>query len=63
MLKFTPHAPMFIFHSNQDKTVPFVNAVKAEQWFKGFPVTYDFGPYGKHGMGCVQFLIKVYKDL
>ena len=63
VLKFTPHAPMFIFHSNQDKTVPFVNAVKAEQWFKGFPVTYDFGPYGKHGMGCVQFLIKVYKDL
>ena len=63
VLNFSPHAPMYIFHSTQDKTVPFVNALKAEQWFKGKNVIFDFGDYGKHGTGCVHFLIKVYKDL
>ena len=63
VLNFAPHAPMFIFHSTQDQTVPFVNALRAEQWFKGRLVDFDFGEYGKHGTGCVHFLIKVYKDL
>lgn len=65
VLTFAPHAPIYLFHSTQDRTVPFVNAVKAEQWFKGkiSNVSYDFNEYGKHGMGCVQFIIKVYRDL
>ena len=63
VLRFTPRAPMYIFHSTQDKTVPFVNALKAEEWFKGLNVHYDFGEYGKHGMGAVRFIINVYKDL
>lgn len=63
VLRFTPRAPMYIFHSTQDKTVPFVNALKAEEWFKGMNVHYDFGEYGKHGMGAVRFIINVYKDL
>ena len=63
VLRFTPRAPMYIFHSTQDKTVPFVNALKAEEWFKGQNVHYDFGEYGKHGMGAVRFIINVYKDL
>ena len=63
VLHFNPHAPIYIFHSNQDKTVPFVNALKAEAWFKGKDVTYDFGAYGKHGAGCLRFITKVYKDL
>ena len=63
VLNFVPRAPIYLFHSTQDKTVPFVNALKAEQWFKGQNVHYDFGEYGKHGTGCVHFLIKVYKDL
>ena len=63
VLHFNPHAPIYLFHSTQDKTVPFVNALKAEAWFKGWNVRYDFGDYGKHGTGCVHFLIKVYKDL
>ena len=63
VLRSFPSAPMYIFHSSQDKTVPFVNALKAEQWFKGRDVTYDFGEYGKHGTGCVRFLINVYRDL
>ena len=54
---------MYIFHSRQDETVPFINALKAEEWFKGQNVHYDFGEYGKHGMGAVRFIINVYKDL
>ena len=63
VLNFNPHAPIYLFHSTQDRTVPFVNALKAEAWFKGWNVKYDFGEYGKHGMGCIHFLIKVYQDL
>lgn len=58
-----PHAPMYIFHSRQDETVPFINALKAEKWFKGNDIHYDFDNYGKHGMGAIHFLTKVYKDL
>ena len=63
VLNFAPHAPIFLFHSTQDRTVPFVNALKAEQWFKGYDVQYDFGEYGNHGSGCVMFIIKVFQDL
>ena len=63
VLRFNPHAPLYIFHSTQDRTVPFINALKAEAWFKGWNVRYDFGEYGKHGTGCVRFLAKVYNDL
>ena len=63
VLDFYPAAPLFMFHSNQDKTVPFVNSQKAEQYFKGKAVDYDFGPYGAHGAGFVRFLITVLKEL
>lgn len=63
VLRYYPSVPLYIFHSTQDGTVPFVNAQKAEIWFKGYNVHFDFGEYGKHGTGCVRFLINVYKDL
>ena len=63
VLRFSPHAPMYIFHSRQDETVPFINALKAEEWFKGYDIHYDFDNYGAHGMGAIYFLTKVYKDL
>ena len=62
-LNFRPFTPMYIFHSRQDETVPFINAQKAEQYFKGMDVRFDFGDYGKHGMGCIRFILTVYKDL
>ena len=62
-LNFRPYTPMYIFHSRQDETVPFINALKAEQYFKGMDIRFDFGDYGKHGMGCVRFILTVYKDL
>jgi pimeloyl-ACP methyl ester carboxylesterase len=63
VLRCVPSCPLYIFHSTQDKTVPFINALKAEYWFKGRDVQFDFGEYGKHGTGCVYFLLKVYQDL
>ena len=63
VLNFAPHAPIYFFHSREDKTVPFVNAERAEDWFKGYNVHFDFGEYGAHAMGCVRFLINVSKDL
>lgn len=63
VLDFTPKAPMFMFHSREDKTVPFINSVKAESYFKGQNVTYDFGNYGAHGTGFIRFLFTVNKEL
>lgn len=62
-LNFIPFSPIYMFHSRQDQTVPFINALKAEQYFKGFNVFYDFGDYGAHAMGCIRFVLTVYKDL
>ena len=63
VLDFTPLAPVYIFHSQEDGTVPFVNATKAEEFFKGRNVIYDFGPYGSHGTAAIRFVYNVYKDL
>ena len=63
VLNFIPYAPMYIFHSMQDATVPFVNGTKAEQYFKGKNVTYDFGNYGSHSSGAIKFIINAFKDL
>ena len=62
-LNFLPFSPVYMFHSRQDQTVPFINAQKAEQFFKGHNVRYDFGDYGTHAMGCIRFILTVYKDL
>ena len=63
VLDFIPMAPVFMFHSRQDDTVPFVNAQSAEQFFKGDPLQYDFGDYGAHAMGCIRFLSTISKEL
>lgn len=64
-LNFTPESPVFMLHSTTDKTVPFVNAQKAQEYFKdkGADITYDFADYGDHGSGFLQLLFKVTKDL
>jgi len=62
-LNFLPYSPIYMFHSRQDQTVPFINALKAEQYFKGRNIRYDFGDYGLHAMGCIRFILTVYKDL
>ena len=63
VLDFIPKAPIFMFHSRQDDTVPFVNAQSAEHFFKDDPMRYDFGDYGAHAMGCLRFLNTISKEL
>ena len=63
VLDFSPQVPLHMFHSTVDKTVPFVNSEKAEVYFKGRNVTYDFAPYGAHGTGFIHFILKVIKQL
>ena len=63
VLDFSPQVPLHMFHSTVDKTVPFVNSEKAEVYFKGQNVTYDFAPYGAHGTGFIHFILKVIKQL
>jgi len=62
-LNFQPTSPVFMFHSRDDKTVPFVNAERAEQNFKLCDVHYDFDHYGAHGLAFLRFIIKVSQDL
>jgi len=63
ILNFVPQHPIHFFHSTQDATVPFVNGEKAENYFKGKNVSYDFGEYGKHGNGAIIFIFKALKEL
>ncbi len=63
ILLFTPRAPIYIFHSMDDNTVPFVNALKAEEYFKGNDITYDFDHYGNHQAGAVKFILTLSKAL
>lgn len=62
-LNFQPIAPVYLFHSRDDRTVPFVNAERAEHAFKFCDIHFDFEHYGEHGMAFLQFIIKVSKDL
>ena len=63
VLNFAPAAPIYLFHSREDQTVPFINGLKAEEYFKGYDVRIDFGDYGAHPVGCVRFILTAYKDL
>lgn len=63
ILFFTPRAPVYFFHSMDDNTVPFVNALKAEEYFKGNNIIYDFDHYGNHQAGAVKFILNVYNSI
>ena len=63
VLNFIPRHPIHFFHSTEDTTVPFINGQKAEQYFKGTDITFDFGAYGVHGMGAIRFILNAYKKL
>ena len=63
VLNFVPWAPIYLFHSSEDGTVPFVNGQRAEQYFKGYNLKIDFGKYGSHQSGCLRFIFTAYKDL
>ncbi|MBQ9661164.1 MAG: alpha/beta hydrolase [Bacteroidales bacterium] len=62
-LSFQPAAPVYLFHSRDDKTVPFVNAERAEQAFRHSNVQFDFGHYGGHDLAFIKFLSKLSNEL
>lgn len=63
VLNFKPQAPVYLFHSREDDTVPFVNSESAEKAFKGYDVEYNFGDYGSHMSGFLKFAAAVGKEL
>ena len=62
-LSFQPTSPVYMFHSRDDRTVPFVNAERAERAFKYCDMQFDFDHYGEHGLAFLKFIIKVSKAL
>ena len=56
---WTPQAPVYIMHSINDETVPYDNAVRAKNKWKGANIQYNFGYYGGHVVTCVRFLFAV----
>ncbi len=49
-------SPLYLFHSIDDKVVPFVNAYNLAKEMEGYNVTYNFGHFGKHTNACVRFM-------
>lgn len=62
---FIPGAPLFMFHSEDDQTVPFVNSQLMQRQFRytESKIEYDFGHYGDHQQGALKFILKVAKKL
>jgi hypothetical protein len=56
---WTPKAPVFIMHSIDDETVPYDNAIRAKNKWKGANIQYSFGYYGSHVATCVRFIFAV----
>ena len=51
-----PEAPVYMFHSQDDDTVPFLNSQRAKDKFRHSNIEYNFGHYGTHQAGFVRFL-------
>lgn len=53
---WTPQAPVYMFHSQDDDTVPFVNSQIAREAYTYSNIEYNFGHYGNHMVGCLTFI-------
>lgn len=68
---FVPQAPVYMFHSEDDDTVPFINSQLVQKQFRDlyeqlgitYNVTYDFDSYGPHTKGAIKFIFKVASQL
>ena len=54
-----PEAPVYICHSIDDETVPFINASNAKSKWNNSNITYNFGHYGGHVQTCLRFIYSV----
>ena len=57
--KWIPEAPVYICHSIDDETVPFINASNAKSKWSRSNITYNFGHYGGHVQTCLRFIYSV----
>ncbi len=62
---FIPQAPLYMFHSEDDETVPFINSQLMQRQFrdKKADVVYNFDHYGTHMRGAITFMKAVADDL
>lgn len=60
---WTPQAPIYMFHSLDDDTVPFINSQRAKSAFADCNIEYNFGHYGNHQKGCLRFIETVHELL
>jgi len=58
---YIPAAPIYMFHSEDDTTVPFVNSQILQRQFRDYDldIVYDFDHYGNHQQGAMKFILKV----
>ncbi len=56
---WTPQAPVFMMHSIDDDVVPYDNATRAKNKWKGANIQYSFGHFGSHTTTCVRFIFAV----
>ncbi len=66
VIDWTPKAPIYLFHSTEDDMVPFLNSELLQASFdkQGLEhISYDFGEYGIHMQGALEFLQRVYNML
>lgn len=73
---YGPEAPLFMFHSEDDGTVPFINSQVIQRQIRTLAkmsemsgtvyrpdVEYDFGHYGNHQQGATKFFLKVLEKI
>lgn len=67
---FVPQAPVYMFHSEDDDTVPFINSQLVQKQFRDAyyfgeepKIEYDFALYGPHTKGAIKFIFKVASKL
>lgn len=54
-----PNAPVYMFHSIDDETVPYTNATLAKNKWWGANIQFNYGHYGTHVKGCLRFIYSV----
>ncbi|MBO4362057.1 MAG: hypothetical protein J5823_04655 [Paludibacteraceae bacterium] len=59
-----PKAPVYVFHSYNDRIVSFINAEHLQRCWQGLDnVTFEFGDFGSHGWSMMSFFPRVQKQL
>jgi hypothetical protein len=66
VVKWSPAAPIWLYHSTTDDYIPLANSENAYDYFKAHSsacIEKDFGDYGSHTEAAVGYYFKVFKAL